>query len=94
MIEYTLNAIRATAGEDICICAKIKDAYGDDIAVCSFHLYDDETERFVATGVEADGLWEFHIPADVTAGLQGRYWYSICDDTHQSLNFREPIYLV
>lgn len=95
MVEYNLNAIRATAGEEICICAKISDAYGDAIAVCSFHLYNDKEQIYVVKGIEAaDKIWEFHIPAEITAGLQGRYWYSVCDENHQSLGFKEPIYLV
>ena len=94
MVEYTLNAIRATAGEEIVVVARIKDAYGDDIAVCSFHLYDDDVQLYSVKGIPVDDMWEFHVPAEVTAGRHGRYWYSICDENHQSLGFKEPIYLV
>lgn len=95
MIEYLHNAVRATAGEDICICAKITDDSG--IAIenghCHVMLYDDLSLLATVDGACIDGAWEYVIPADVTKGLCGRYWYCICVE-NSSLCFKQPIYLI
>lgn len=96
MIEYNLNSIKATGGEDICICAKILDAYGDPIAACSLSLFHEDGQKLVMIpGRAVDGeMWEFIIPAATTLGRYGRYFYCICDENHSSLCFKEPIYLI
>ena len=95
MIEYLHSAIRATAGEDICICAKITDDEGAaiDNAHCHVMLYDDLSLLATVDGACVDGAWEYIIPADVTRGLHGRFWYCICVD-NTSLCFKQPIYLI
>lgn len=95
MIEYLHDAIRAVAGQEIAVSAVITDDL--DIPVtenCSLYLYDDNKELFVATGIyfEADGSWTFNIPANATAGLKGRYWYTI-QHNGNNLCFKKPIYL-
>lgn len=94
MIEYLYNAIRATAGNDISISARVKDAGG--VAVidnCHLMLFDDEELLITVDGIFTGDVWEYTIPADATRGLSGRYWYCICDNSG-SLCFKEPIYLV
>ena len=96
MIEYLHNAIRATAGEDITVSAKITDENGLPITT-GFHLslYSDNERLDSFSGKYSSGVWEFTIAADATTDLRGRYWYCICsDNTHEKLNFKQPIYLV
>ncbi len=95
MIEYLHNAIRATAGEDIKLAAKIVDESGNAITTnCHINLYDDSQQLGHYAGTYSGGAWSFTIPAEATANLAGRYWYCICDNTHTKLNFKQPIYLV
>lgn len=95
MIEYVYNTIRATAGEDIAILAKVRDAYGDPIPACYFHLFDDEQMlTMIAGNALDDDTWEFIVPAAITKDRNGRHWYCICDENHSSLCFKEAIYLV
>lgn len=86
--------IRATAGEDICIVAKASDALGNEFAGTMFCLFNEKEKILVVDGIVNGKLWEFHIPAEATAKLKGRYWYSVCDDTDTSLCFKNPIYFV
>lgn len=95
MIEYLYNAIRATAGEDITISAKITDEIGEPISIgCHLNLYDDNGQIAKIDGECIDGLYEFTIPAETTTNLHGRYWYCMCDEKHIKLQFKQPIYLV
>ena len=96
MIEYIYNAIRATAGEDICICAKITDDSGEPItANAHIMLYDGESMLGMYMGAyDAEGaVWEFVIPSTATSGLKGRYSYCICV-SNSSICFKQPLYLV
>lgn len=95
MIEYLYDAIRATAGEDIPIAAIIKDETGEAITEnCHLMLYDDLMLLGTVDGLYVeDGEWGFVIPADLTDGRIGRYWYCICAD-NASLCFKQPIYLI
>lgn len=94
MIEYLHDAIRATAGEEICICAEITDNKGTAITEnCHIMLYDSLSLLVTVMGVYDGEVWYFDIPADITAGLKGRYWYCICAD-NTSLCFKQPIYLI
>ena len=94
MIEYIYNAIRATAGEDIPITAKITDDAGAVVEGCMLSLFDkDSTTKLVTVaGTTTAGLTEFNIAGADTAGLCGRYWYCICNCDGESLNFKLPIY--
>lgn len=92
MIEYLYNCIRATAGQDICICAVITDDDGNPIASgCSLMLHNDEEMFSQVNGVYDGEAWSFDIPAEDTKGLKGRYWYCICKD-NTNLCFKTPIY--
>ncbi|MBQ9913549.1 MAG: hypothetical protein IJO73_04905 [Clostridia bacterium] len=94
MIEYLYNAIRATAGENIIITAKITDdsgAYIDE--VCNLKLFDNDKEIITVSGIYNGELWDFIIPAEDTKDLRGRYFYSI-SHRGNSISFREPIYLM
>ena len=94
MIEYLYDAIRATAGEDITIAASITDENGNIIAdACALMLHSDTDMIANATGVLNEGVWEFTIPATITADLKGRYWYCICQG-QTKLCFKQPIYLI
>ncbi len=94
MIEYLYDAIRATAGENIIIAAKITDENGENITSnCHVALYDDLMLLATVDGTFDGNEWEFVIPADVTSDRAGRYWYRIyASDT--SLCFKQPIYLI
>ena len=95
MVEYLYNTIVAVAGQDITIYALITD---DDEQVittgCSLVLYNDEEELVSVDGIYLpESLqWEFTIPANVTSGRDGRYWYRV-QHNNQSLCFKQPIYL-
>lgn len=95
MIEYIDKAIKATAGENICLVAKVIDSLGNNLQACTFCLFDDEDKLFMVEGVFSEGgIWEFYVPAEATTNLHGRYWYSVCDETDTSLCFKNPIYFV
>ena len=99
LIEYLYNAIRATAGEDITLTARLTDENGENLGEGvpnHISLYND-IERLGSYNGRyiVDGLWEYTIPAEATAELKGRYWYCLCtDDKHTKLNFKQPLYLV
>lgn len=97
MIEYLYDAIRASAGHDIEIGAMITDANQELITTgCSLVLHNpDHSELYTASGEFQDfnSMWQFKIPADITKGLRGRYWYCIRHN-HDDLCFKQPIYLV
>lgn len=97
MIEYLYDAIRAVAGQEIAVAAVIADDLNIPVTEgCKFVLHD-ETGAVLH---EVDGIyipedeqWTFNIPASVTTGLHGRYWYSIM---HEGVNmcFKQPLYLL
>lgn len=92
MIEYLYDCIRATAGQDICICAVITDDAGDPITSgCSLMLHDNEDMLVKINGVYDGEAWSFDVPAEDTKELKGRYWYCICKD-NTNLCFKTPIY--
>jgi hypothetical protein len=93
-IEYLYDAIRATASEEINISAVITDDEGLNITDnCYLALYDDETELIKVYGAFDGAEWTFTIPADVTEGLSGRYWYAI-GRNNTNMCFKTPIYLM
>ena len=96
MIQYIDDMIKATSGEDICICAKATDAYGECLEGCFFCLFDyDMNKLFMIEGyLNADYIFEFYIPAIATKNLKGKFWYSVCDKDDVSLCFKNPMYLV
>ena len=96
MIEYLYDAIRAVAGQDIGIAAAISnDETGEPITSnCSLMLHDKNGAMiYEAKGnyIEDADLWQFEIPAPITTGLSGRYWYSI-QNSGSNLCFKNPIY--
>lgn len=97
MIEYLYDAIRATTGQDICICAEITDDDGIVLTEgCSINFFNPDKEiigSYEGTYDEESGEWNFIIPAETTRGLVGRYYYCISYNG-QSLCFRQPLYLV
>ena len=96
MIEYIYDAIKATAGEEIAIAAKITDETGKQACeACHLNIYDNDGNILAtAEGVLYNGEWQFVVPAEKTTNLTGRYWYCICDEEHLKLNFKQPLYLV
>lgn len=95
MIEYIDTTIRATAGEDLVIVARGVDAFGDVLPGCSFNVFDGDNHLFMVEGIlNADNIWEFYIPADATKNLKGRYAYCVCDENHNTLCFKCPIYFI
>lgn len=94
MVEYLYDCIRATAGQNICICAVITDDAGDAITdVCALMLHDDNDMLIKVDGTYNGELWTFDIPAEATKNLAGRYWYCICRG-NSNLCFKTPIYLI
>ena len=95
MIEYLYDAIRATAGEDIVITARITEPDGSAYTTgAHLNLYDDENTMATLEGTYSGDVWSFTIPADLTKGLAGRYWYCICNPSHTKMQFKAPLYLV
>lgn len=95
MIEYFYNAIKAVSGQPISISANITDENGLSITEnCKLMLHEDNKDLCAVDGVylaEQD-LWLFIVPAEMTKGLSGRYWYCIMKDG-MNLCFKQPIYL-
>ena len=96
MIEYLFNAIRAVAGQEITVEAKITDDSGAEITEgCALVFHFNDSDMYSAEGTYYEDIksWQFTIPADVTKGLSGRYFYCI-QENGNNLCFKEPIYLV
>lgn len=95
MIEYLFNAIRAVAGEEITVAAKITDESGALITNgCSLMLHLNDKEVKVEGAYYSDiECWQFVIPAEATVGYNGRFWYCFKQEG-ANLCFDEPIYLV
>ena len=93
-VEYIHNTIKATAGQDITVAAKITDANGELLTdSCGFMLHDDEKMITRVDGYFDGEVWEFTLPAKVTENLCGRFWYCIYYGD-QNLCFQQPIYLI
>ena len=94
MTEFLYNAIKAVAGEDINIGAQITDVDGNNItSECSIVFIDKDFSTIGEyDGVYSDGAWTFTIPAEVTKGFEGRYWYRI-KFKDESLSCAAPIYM-
>jgi hypothetical protein len=93
-VEYLYDAIRATSGEDINICALITD--DENTAVtdnCYLTFFDDEIELLKVYGAFDGEQWSFTIPADYTKDRVGRYWYTI-GRNFTDMCFKSPIYLI
>ena len=94
MIEYLYDAIRATAGSDIQIAAKVLDDLGQPIAdECDLIIHLDDDYMLTIGGDYVEDTWVFAIPADFTKDLKGKYWYCIKHNSEQ-LCFKQPIYFV
>ena len=95
MIEYLHTTIRAAAGDETAISAKITDASGAIVVdTCSLCLFDGDKEILHIDGVLDGAVWTFIIDGAITATLAGRYWYKVCDKNHNGLGFLQPIYFV
>lgn len=91
MIEYLNDAIRATAGSDIIITSRITE---DDEMVEGVQLVLHLDDVEVVADAYIDGeVMLFEIPAEITAGRQGRYWYCFRRG-EEMLCFKQPFYLV
>lgn len=93
-LEYIYDAIRATAGEDIGISATIVDDVGAPVeSGCGMILYHKDGSQIGAVDgyYIGEGLWQFTIPASMTAGLSGRYFYCI-NENDATMCFKTPIY--
>lgn len=96
MTEYLYNAIKAVAGNEFTVAAKITDEAGADIVDgCALVLYLDNDKIIIANGAyyEATKTWQFTIGAEDTKGYNGRYYYCI-QRNGENLCFKEPIYLM
>ena len=96
MVEYILDVIRATAGQDIEVAVKVKDENGNPVKEnCGLMLHSKEKllETIVGTYIEEEELWLFTIPAAATKGLKGRYYYCVMQGD-KSLCFKKPLYLL
>jgi hypothetical protein len=94
MIEYLHTTIRATAGKDEVISARLTDTKGAFLTSgCNLMLFDGDEMFATVPGSFADGNWFFVLPGEITAEHKGKCWYCIC---HQESNlcFKEPIYFV
>ena len=94
MVELLYDAIKCIAGEDINIAAEITDAMENIISSeCSIvFIYKYFSTIGEYDGVYSDGAWTFTIPAEVTKGMEGRYWYRI-KFKDESLSCAAPIYM-
>jgi hypothetical protein len=92
MIEYLYDTIRATAGADITITSRIEED-GECVDNVGFMLHLDNEHAIVIPGELSGEVYQFVIPANVTAELKGRYWYCFCREG-KPLCFKEAIYFV
>lgn len=93
MIEYLLDAIRATAGTDNEVTARILLDDGTPITEgCEFIIHDGD-RHLSFDGVYEDEIWKFAIPAEATKDFKGRYMYCIKHYDEQ-LCFQQPLYFV
>lgn len=92
MIEYLYDAIRATTGSDITIVAVVTEDDETLEGTC-LALHTKEDAMVMIEGELVDGVYQFTIPAEVTAGLSGRYSYCFMKEG-QPLCFKKPIYFV
>ena len=93
MIEYLYNAIRASAGTEVTISAKITDDNDIPITDECVLLVHENDKHIEVEGVYIENTWFFTIPAEVTAEMNGRYWYCFKHGDVQ-LSFKQPIYFV
>ena len=93
MVEYIYDAIKATAGENASIVAKITNYDGSNIERCDMYIFDNNSEIFSVAGSFDGELWTFNISGQLTDGLKGRYWYEINNGGY-SISFKQPIYFV
>ena len=93
MIEYLLNAIRATAGSEITVMANITEDGEPIVEGCGFMLHIDDENILMIDGVFNGDIWTFTIPAEATKDLKGRYSYCLCQGD-KTLCFKEPFYLL
>lgn len=95
MVEYIYDVIKMTSGENNEITAIITDDEEDPITEgVDFFLYDKDGQVMsIINGIFEEGyLWHFLIPAEITKGLKGRFWYSI-KSVNGDLCFMKPFYL-
>lgn len=96
MIEYLYDVIRAVPGQPISVSAVITEDGETPITEgCKFTLHDNELQEICSVDgiyLEEEGSWQFEVPAEITLGMNGRYWYCI---RHDDINlcFKKPIYL-
>lgn len=97
MIECVRDVIKAVAGQNIGLSAQIIDentGESVDKHVCML-LHNDNEVIYRAEGLYMAEfeLWQFEIPAEITKGLEGKYWYCFQYDGN-NLCFKQPIYLI
>lgn len=95
MIEYLYNCIRASAGKDETVCAKLTDTTGAFLTSGCHLMIFDKNEKLLGTidGMYVDDTWFFTIPAVLTKGLEGKHWYCVCHE-NTNLCFKQPIYFI
>lgn len=94
MIEALYDAIRAVAGQPITLNVRADDGQNPITENCRLVLQDENEVLFIVDGkytAEVD-LWNFQIPAELTKGMNGRYWYCI-QHNEENLHFKQPFYL-
>ena len=94
MIEYIYDAIKATAGTDETIAAKVSTEAGEPItAGVKLMLYINDNSILTIEGIYLEDVWVFPLSAEHTRDLKGRCWYCIKHDD-EALCFKQPIYFV
>ena len=95
MIEYLYNAIRAVAGQEFTVAARITDESGALVTEgCALMLHlGEELIKVEGTYYEDIESWQFTVSADATKGFNGRYWYCFMQNG-KNLCFKEPLYLM
>lgn len=94
MIEYLYNAIRASAGTNLTIAANVIDESGNKITEdLELIIHLDDHKMLTVDGYFQQDMMLFEIPAAMTEGLEGKYWYCI-KHLDEQLCFKQPIYFV
>lgn len=97
MVEYLHDAIKASAGSDIYIQARVLDEFGNEVKENVFFILHDKEDvsKHILEAEASDGgdACIFEIPAEITKEFKGRYWYSIKHGNEQ-LSFLQPMYFM
>ena len=95
-VEYIDSIIKVSGGANALIGANIVDTSGNQVSEKS-HLMlfypQDELQATVNGTIADDGVHEYLVPASLTEGVKGKWWYCVCVN-NEPICFKQPFYIV